>query len=105
MKINFIKKKIREWARKEPLVKKVYIFGSRAREDYNEDSDLDIAIEINKLPYDTDVKTTWIQEKKRLVEGISILLPSLKLQLELLDNKQTPTILLGVRQSSILVYP
>jgi predicted nucleotidyltransferase len=105
MDINTIKRKLSEWARSEPLINKVYIFGSRAREDYREDSDLDMAIEINKLSYDEEVLATWINEKDRLERRLLTLFPSLKLQIELLDNEQTPTVLSGIKRSVILVYP
>jgi predicted nucleotidyltransferase len=103
--IELIKRIVAEWAKSEPLIKKVYIFGSRARDNCREDSDLDIAIEIKKLPYDTDVLSTWINEKEGLERRLLELLPSLTLQLELIDIEQTPTVLSAIKQSSILVYP
>jgi predicted nucleotidyltransferase len=103
--IELIKRKVAEWAKSETLINKVYIFGSRARDNYREYSDLDIAIEINKLPYDENVLSTWVNEKKGLERRLFQLLPSLKLQLELLDAEQTPTVLSGIQKSSILVYP
>ncbi len=32
------------WAEAEPLVRRVYLFGSRARADYRPDSDIDLAV-------------------------------------------------------------
>lgn len=57
-----IKKKIEKWAMSEPLVIKAYVFGSRARNDYTTESDLDIAVEIHKCPGDGNVLGTWIGE-------------------------------------------
>ena len=49
---------IANWAVENPLIKRAYIFGSRARDDWRSDSDLDIALEFHsinslerKIPY------------------------------------------------------
>lgn len=94
---------IAEWARGEPLVVRAYIFGSRARGDYREDSDLDVAVEIRRGAGDENVLETWIFERKRMEERLAKLLPY-KLQLENLDNSNTPTVLSGIQRSSMLVY-
>jgi uncharacterized protein len=98
-----IKEIIVEWAENEPLVKKVYIFGSRARHDYREDSDLDVAVEINKLPGDSNILATWMFESDKLKESLEPVLPY-KLQLENYDGDNTPKVEAGINQSSILIY-
>ena len=103
MCIEKIKNIISEWAKNEPLVTKAYIFGSRARNDYLEDSDLDVAVEIRIAPNDENVLTTWMFEHEEMEERLAKLLPY-ELQLENLDGEDTPTVLAGVRESSILVY-
>lgn len=35
------------WAAKEPLVGRLWLFGSRAREQHRPDSDVDVAIELD----------------------------------------------------------
>ena len=94
---------IATWAASERLVKRVYIFGSRARADYRSDSDLDIAVELYKQAGDESVLATWIHEHHGLAQRLSSVLPY-KLQLELLDGERTPTVLSGVMESSICVY-
>lgn len=103
MDINEIKKIISIWAQNETLVRKAYIFGSRARDDYREDSDIDVAVEINKLPGDENSLATWVFESEKLQKDLSELLPY-KLQLEYLDDSKTPHVLAGIKQSNILVY-
>lgn len=94
---------IADWAKNEPLVRRAYIFGSRARDDFHEDSDLDVAVEIRNGTGDSNVLATWMFEHKKMEERLAKLLP-FKLQLENLDGENTPTVLNGVKQSSILVY-
>ena len=36
---------IRDWARSQPTVLRVWLYGSRAKEEHREDSDIDLAIE------------------------------------------------------------
>jgi predicted nucleotidyltransferase len=98
-----IKKIVAVWAESEPLITKAYIFGSRARDDYREDSDLDVAIEIEKLRNDENILATWITHKKGLEESLSKLIPY-KLHLELCDREKTPTVLSGIEKSNIVVY-
>ncbi len=94
---------IAKWAKEEALVTRAYVFGSRARNNFQVDSDLDVAVEIKKRPGDENVLATWIFEHKGMDERLAKLLPY-KLQLENLDGTNTPTILNGVKKSSIIVY-
>ena len=103
MDIAEIQKLIGEWANSEPLVKRVYIFGSRARTDFHKNSDLDVAVEIRKGDRDENVLTTWIHEGKGMEIRLAKVVP-FKLQLELFDGMNTSTVLNGIKQSSILVY-
>ncbi len=91
------------WAKSESLVTKAYIFGSRARDDYSEDSDLDVAVEIKMELGDEKVLDTWMDEGKKLEKRLAELVPC-EIQLELFDGENTPTILEGIKESSILVY-
>lgn len=102
MKVELLKEIIKKWAESEPLIKEVYIFGSRARNDYRENSDIDIAVKIEKRPNDDSPLATWFYEGNNLKNRLSKLLPY-ELQLEYLDNK-TKTVLSGIKESSILVY-
>ena len=102
MDIESIKRIITDWASKEPLVKKVYIFGSRATNDYGEDSDIDVAVEIHRLPGEESITAAWMDVVKGYREQLSKLLPY-PLHLHSLDG-DSPIILDGTYRNGILVY-
>jgi len=99
-------KLIVEWAKSEPLIIKVWIYGSRTNDSYQQDSDLDIAIEITQLPHDSNVLSTWINEADRFrerLEKIFLTFSNIKLHLELL-NDECVIVSGGVRKSGFLIY-
>jgi predicted nucleotidyltransferase len=101
--IDSIKETLQAWGAKTPCIRKIHVFGSRARSDYRSDSDLDISIEIDPLAgYESSV-LTWIGEAEHWREQLEPRFP-VKLDLELLDGEETPRISAGVRRSSIVVY-
>ncbi len=75
MDFERLKSVLSEWAKGNPFIKKVFICGSRARNDYREDSDLDIVVEIDQLPFDTTVRSTWFGEAGKLKKELKLLLP------------------------------
>jgi predicted nucleotidyltransferase len=61
------------WAQQRPGIRRLWIFGSRARGTHRPDSDLDIAFEIDRLPTDqaaeefqTQVRPSWMAELSAL---------------------------------------
>ena len=98
-----IKTIVAKWAESEPLVTKAYIFGSRAKGNYRDNSDLDVAVELEKQPGDSNVLATWICVGDSLEKRLSAMLP-FKVQLENLDGAETLIVSSGVRSSSILIY-
>ena len=103
MGIEEIKKVVKDWATSQPLVKKAYLFGSRVRGDFKPDSDLDVAVELHLGADDGNILSTWMFEEDEIKGNLQDLIP-FKLQLELLDGKNTPTVLNAVKESGILVY-
>ena len=103
MTIDQLKNIIFCWASENSLVRKVYIFGSRARGDYCLTSDLDVAIEVNQTPQDGSECSTWFNSRKMLKASLQALVPY-QLQLEWYDPIETPTVHKGLQESSILVY-
>ena len=97
-----IKRIIKDWARKEPLVKRVYIFGSRATSDHREDSDIDIAVEIHRLPGEEGITSAWMDVAAGYREQLSKLFPN-PLHLHSLDG-DSPIILDGAYRQGVLVY-
>ena len=61
--------KIVDWARRHPVIRRVHLFGSRARGDHRPDSDIDLGIEVDREPGDTDALTTWINWKAEFEES------------------------------------
>ena len=102
MDIKSIKRTIKDWASKEALVKKVYIFGSRATNDYGEDSDIDVAVEIHRLPGEASITAAWMDVAKGYRQQLSKLLPY-SLHLHSLDG-DSPIILDGAYRNGILGY-
>ncbi len=96
-----------EWAKAKPLVGKLFIFGSRARDDYRPDSDIDIAIVLDMSAADgvddSGGLATWMFETDGWENELEALLP-FKVDLEQFRGSDTPTIQKGIDQSSILVY-
>jgi predicted nucleotidyltransferase len=104
MEIDEVRHIVATWAETEPLVQKVWLFGSRVRGTERPDSDIDIAIEIQKLPNDSCAWTTFVYEKERLKAAIQARLP-MPVQLEWYGGPiETPTIHAGLQESSIVVY-
>lgn len=102
--IEIIKQKICTWAKEQPLIKRIYIYGSRVRGDYTKESDLDIAIEFHKYPTDASVWVTGFFEISDLREDIKKLFPGYKVQVEHLHPTKTPYVKKGVDESRVLAY-
>lgn len=49
-----------EWAERHSEISRVYLYGSRARGDHLEDSDIDLAIEVVAQPGDANSFATWM---------------------------------------------
>ena len=100
--IESIKRIIEGWASGEPLVKKVYIFGSRTTNEYSEGSDIDVAVEIHRLPGEESMTAAWMDVAEGYRERLSKLFPY-PLHLHSLDG-DSPIILEGAYRNGSLVY-
>jgi len=60
---------IAKWAKEEALVTRAYVFGSRARNNFQVDSDLDVAVEIKKRP---GMKMSWPRGYLNTKEWMSV---------------------------------
>lgn len=104
MDINEIRTIVTAWAETQPLVLKVWLFGSRVRRTERPDSDIDIAVEIKPMPGDSSACATFSFEGEDLKASIQALLP-MAVQLEWYGGpSETPTIHAGLQESSMLVY-
>ncbi len=105
MDIEDLKIIVENWAAENLLIKRAYIFGSRARDDWKPDSDLDIAIEVRSIE-DINEFVTFICEKAELKSSLAKKIPDYIIDLKWHDQKDgtTKTTRNGIEESSILVY-
>lgn len=103
MEFEEIKAALIKWAQTESIVTKVYIFGSRLKGTHRPDSDLDVAIELQKLPGDETVTATWICEAGRLENSIRSYVPY-AVDLQAYNDKETPHLRAYLEEASLLVY-
>ena len=109
-----VKEVIVNWAREKPFITKIYLFGSRVagfskktREAVRPDSDLDIAIEFDRISAEEDYLTTWTAEKKIWRKELLTLLGISKenhLSLNRYHPEETPEIHRYLKEGSTLIY-
>ena len=92
---------LNRWAHRTSSIRRVWIFGSRAKGTSSPDSDLDVAVE---LIYREDevALATYMFEKGGWLSELQPLFP-FPLQLELLDEN-TEIIRKGLSEGSLLVF-
>jgi len=107
MGIGCYGRKLSAWASGQPLVNRLWVFGSRARDNYRPDSDLDIAIELDmSAAYGADESggfATWALESSEWQHQLEEL-TGLRVDLQYYHGISTPTIQSGLQQSSVLIY-
>jgi len=94
---------IREWAKGEPLIERVWLFGSRIRGDFNSDSDLDIGVEHGTSGGDGDPMATEAFERPRWRRDVQEVV-SLPIDLWGYRPGDTVRVEQSIRECSILIY-
>ena len=95
---------LREWASATPCVRKVWIFGSRATGTFRDNSDLDVAVQIDPINRDETAYASWFHEKGGWQAQLQRQL-NVKLDLEWFDpSGSTPTIAKGLSEGSVVIY-
>lgn len=94
---------IQRWAYATSIVKRVWVFGSRALGVHKPESDLDIAVEHDVLPGDSDVLTTGFCEPANWREQLQPLL-HLRLDIQSYILGDSKIVESGLRKSSRLIY-
>lgn len=90
-----------DFAASEPLIEKIYIFGSRARNEAREDSDLDLGLFLTGQSHGEKM-ANWFFEKQRWHEILSKQIPvKLDLQCALSDDA---VVMPAVLDHGILIY-
>jgi predicted nucleotidyltransferase len=104
MELASIKTIVAQWAADQPLVLRVWLFGSRVRGTSRVDSDIDVAVEIRCQPGDSSPFTTFVFESAALRASLKARL-SIEVDLEWYGGQvETPTIHAGLQRSSVLIY-
>jgi predicted nucleotidyltransferase len=95
------------WADSQPLVGRAWVFGSRARGEERDDSDVDIAVELDLSAADgadeSGGTATWMFECGSWESDLGSLLP-FPVDLEQFMGAKTPTIKNAIKRSSVLAY-
>jgi predicted nucleotidyltransferase len=91
------------WARNERLVKRVLIFGSRARGNYSPGSDLDIAIELPFSEANTNLANFQFEQDRWKSDLMKIIKLEVDVQILEVHNKNS-IVCRGVSEKSILAY-
>jgi predicted nucleotidyltransferase len=86
-----------QWAENHVLIRRLWIYGSRAKGTNRPDSDLDVAFELDPLPYGT-ARDQFHDEKARWKAELSGAL-GLEVHLEPILQAQ-----LSVREHGVLIY-
>ena len=97
---------IKNQASKQPRIKKVWIYGSRVGVNFSDASDLDIAIQVESLPFDSDFDI-YTCEGNKWQNDLKNLLPykiDLQRYADINSPVETPEVKKGVNEKSILVY-
>ncbi|MBL4679902.1 MAG: nucleotidyltransferase domain-containing protein [Pseudomonadales bacterium] len=93
---------LQKWAANNVYIRKVFIYGSRARNDFTENSDLDVALVIRPALNDTNSMSVFSFEKQSWVNELQPKVPY-KLHLKALHS-DSPDVQSGIDRSSFLVY-
>jgi predicted nucleotidyltransferase len=95
------------WAAETPLVKRLWLFGSRVRGEHREDSDVDVAIELDMTAVkgvdESAGMATWAFDTMTWKPELELLL-SRVVDLQRYKAGETNIIQAGLDQSSVLVY-
>jgi predicted nucleotidyltransferase len=101
---NDVQRTLADWAARNPKVRRVWVFGSRARGTHRPDSDIDIAVELEPVADSEETLLVWLanseQWRSQLQDRIS-----LPVDLEWFDpNGGTRDIRSALDQAKTLVY-
>lgn len=94
---------IKAWAASNPVIERVWIFGSRVRGTNRPDSDLDVAMEHGVMPGDSDHFTTGLMgpsEWKAELQSNT----RCKLDVQSYRSGDTPAVEAGIKESSRVIY-
>ena len=95
---------IARWAAENPEVRRVWVFGSRAKDTHRPDSDIDVAVELEPVADSEETLTRWIAHAEVWNAQLQNLIAP-QVDLEWFDpDGSTPSIEAGLNDSKVLVY-
>lgn len=107
MDLSDAARRVARWARREPLVLRVYFFGSRVKGMYRPESDLDVAIEIDpeQVPTDTDAEliSCWFAHKGQWQKALQSRL-AMPVDLDWHHPRRCDAVRRGLAEAGRLVY-
>lgn len=102
--IQIIKNLVSSWAISFPEVRRVWLFGSRAKNTYQAESDIDIAIEIEVTNPDHETPYAhWICERENMAATLRTKIP-LQIDLQFYDEIVAPLVFSYVGEHGILLF-
>ena len=99
---NLFAHNLKCWAKDKKSIKRVWIYGSRAKGKHSDQSDLDIAIELMFSEFETNLahfsldRAKWAHEIQTMSEY--------SVDLELYHHDCTPIVCSGVQEAAVLIY-
>jgi len=95
---------IARWAATNPYIRRVWVYGSRAKGTHRPDSDIDIAVELEPVADSEEALTVWMAHagawRWQLQSGISP-----KVDLEWFDPDGTTRVVeAGLDEAKVLIY-
>ena len=91
------------WAQNVPSINKAWVFGSRVKDTCNEESDLDIAVELK--PDDGKVLADWIMFAKKWREGAQDAVGTYPtIDLQRVSQRNDGIVHLAIAEHGILFY-
>ena len=95
---------IAQWAAENPEVRRVWVFGSRAKGTHRPDSDIDIAVELEPVGDSEETLTRWIAQSDLWESQLQSRVVA-KIDLEWFDpDGSTPTVQAGLNVAKVLIY-
>lgn len=94
---------IREWARSQPYVVRVWLYGSRIKGTHDEGSDLDVAVEHEAEPGDDSAYASGISQRKKWQKEIQQA-TELCMDVQCYVPGKSEVVASGLSESGIIVY-
>jgi uncharacterized protein len=95
---------VARWAAENPDVRRVWVFGSRAKDTHRPDSDIDIALELEPVGDSEETLTRWIVNSDLWRSQLQGRIDA-KVDLEWFDpDGSTRTIEAGLSDAKVLIY-